>query len=134
MVAPAADGATVLLGGERSRAAAVDLIMRAPMGWLCKIGSPPRTLDQNAKFWAMCTALAASEITWSGDRQAKDDWHDLLVSGWCVAEGRPPKLLIGLEGERVSLAKHTHNLGVDGMSSLIDYTAAWAAVRGISVE
>ena len=128
------DGATIRLGGERSRAAAVEIIQRAPMGWVCKIGAPPRTLDQSSKFWAMCSGLAKSDITWSGDRQTKDGWHDLLLSGWHVVKGNAPRMLIGLEGERVSLLGHTRDLTIDEMSDLIDYCTAWTAVRGISVE
>lgn len=128
------DGATIRLGGERTRAAACELVMRAPMGWLCKVGAPPRSLDQSSKFWALCTDISNGKVTWGGIECGKNDWHDLLVSGWHVVKGRPPRLLLGLEGERVSLAKHTRDLTVDEMSDLLDYSIAWATMRGIAIR
>jgi hypothetical protein len=125
-------GATIRLSGGMSREAAIKVIGSAPNGWLVKIGPPPRTLKQSDRFWATCGAVAKTDVTWSGSQQDKQGWHDLFLSGWHTVKGRMPRLLIGLEGERVSLGLYTRDLGEAEMSELLDYTDAWCAMRGIS--
>lgn len=125
------DGATIRLAGDHTRLAATKLVQEAPNGWLVKIGAPPRTLKQTSRFWATCGAVAQTDFTWSGTRHDKQGWHDLFLCGWHTLKGHPPRLLIGLEGERVMLGKYTRDLGERDMSDLLDYTEAWCAMRGI---
>ena len=126
------DGATVRLGGDHTRLAAARLVQEAPDGWLVKIGAPPRTIKQSTRFWATCGAVAQTDYTWGGTRHDKQGWHDLFLSGWHTLKGRPPRLLLGLEAERVSLGLYSRDLGEKEMSDLLDYTDAWCAVRGIA--
>lgn len=126
------DGATVRLSGGHTRLAATKLVAEAPDGWLVKIGAPPRTLKQSSKFWATCGAVAQTDYTWSGTRHDKQGWHDLFLCGWHTLKGRPPRLLIGLEGERVMLGRYTRDLAEREMSDLLDYTEAWCAMHGIA--
>ena len=128
------EGATILLVGDRTRAAACDLLNRAPEGWVVTIDAPRRTLQQSSRFWATCGEVAKSPVSWAGTQQDKQSWHDLFLSGWHVVKEKPPRLLVGLEGERVSLVRHTHTLSQAEMSDLLDYTSAWCAMRGITVK
>lgn len=127
------DGATVVLRGDHTRLAAYRLLQEAPDGWLMKIGAPPRTLKQSSKFWATCGAVAKTNYTWGDTRQDKQGWHDLFLSGWHTIKGRPPRLLLGIEGERISLGRYTRDLGEREMSDLLDYTDAWCVMRSIAV-
>ena len=129
-----AEGATVRLVGDHTRHAACKLVMQAPEGWLVRIDQPPRTLKQSSKFWATCSEVAKSGYEWSGTPHDKQAWHDLFLSGWNVIMHRPMRLLIGLEGERVSLLQHTSWMSEADMSDLLDYTAAWCAMRNIELR
>jgi hypothetical protein len=128
------DGATILLVGDHTRRVASDLVQRAPEGWTVTIDKPRRTLKQSSRFWATCDDVAKSGTTWGGTEQDKQSWHDLFLSGWNVVKEHPPRLLIGIEGERVSLVRHTRTMSEADMSDLLDYTAAWCAVKGISLR
>ena len=128
------DGATVVLLGDATRRTACDLVMRAPSEWTVRIDPPKRTLQQSSRFWATCSDLSKSDITWSGERCSKPEWHDLLISAWLTTQGKPPRFLLGLEGERVSLVKHTRDMSKEEMASLIDYSTAWAVMRGVELN
>jgi hypothetical protein len=134
MGASVADGATIQLVGDQTRRAACALVMQAPERWVVTIDQPRRTLQQSSRFWATCSDVAKSELTWGGTRQDKESWHDLFLSGWHVIKDHPPRLLIGIEGERVSLVRHTRTMNQTDMSELLDYASAWCAMRNISLR
>lgn len=129
-----AEGATVQLVGDQTRQAACRLIMRAPEGWVVRIDRPGRTLRQSSKFWATCGDVAKSGFTWSGTTHDKQGWHDLFLAGWNIAKQRPVRLLIGLEGELVSLMRHSSTLSEAEMAELLDYTSAWCAMHDIALR
>jgi len=129
------DGATILLIGPETRRAACELVQQAPQGWMVRIGEPPRTLEQSSRFWATCRDVARSGATWDGERQTKQGWHDLFLSAWLVAtRQRSPRLMIGLEGERVCLIPHSRDLSEREMSEVLDYIGAWCAMRSIPLK
>jgi len=128
------EGATVRLVGDHTRRAACSLVQQAPDGWVMQLDRPKRTLRQSSRFWATCGEVAKTDYTWGGTRHDKQSWHDLFLCGWHVIKGNPPRLLIGLEGERVSLIKHTRDLSENEMSDLLDYASAWCAVRNIELR
>jgi len=127
-------GATVALLGARSRALARQWIEQAPVGCVVTVEREPRTHDQGAKFYAICSALARSTVTWDGERMDKQGWHDLLIHGWMVATGRQPHLKLGLEGGRVSLLIGTRSMRKHEMSELLDYASAWATKQGVELR
>jgi len=127
------DGATIRLIGDASRRSACMLVMAAPNGWLCQIDRPRRSLRQSSRFWAACGDAAKSGVEWSGTTHSKEAWHDLFLAGWNVIKERPTRVLIGLEGELVSLVPHSRNLTESEMSDLLDYQAAWCAMHSIDL-
>jgi hypothetical protein len=128
------DGASVRLGGEHTRRIACKLVEEAPDGWVVNISAPPRTLEQSSKFWTLCSLVAAADPRRGAIELDKQDWHDLFLRGWAICKGDSPRLLLGLEGERVSLVRHSRWLSKDDMSDLLDYVSAWCAGHNINVE
>ena len=128
------DGATIRLIGDQTRRAACQLVMTAPEGWLVQIDRPRRSLRQSSKFWAMCGDASRSGVLWSGTTHDKQSWHDLFLAGWNVVKHRPTRVLIGLEGELVSLVPHSRTMTEAEMSELIDYTAAWCAMHRVPLR
>lgn len=122
-----------LVGGQ-TRQAACRLIERAPAGHTVTIAEPGRTLEQSDKFYALCSDLAKSELTWDGRRQNKKAWHDLLLHAWMLATNRHPMLVPGLNGGRVSLLMGTKGMSKTMMSELIDFSTAWAVEHGVAVK
>lgn len=117
-----------------SRRTALDAVKHAPEGYVCVVRPAKRSLDQSAKFHAICQDLAKSYATWDGERQDADAWKFLLVSGHAVATKVPGKLMLGLEGERVMLRPSTAAMSVAEMTSLIEYATSWCVMHGIKLK
>ena len=120
----------VLIDEPRKRRAA-HAVMTAEAGSVCKIGDPKRSLDQNAKFHAICTDIAKSGAQWAGKPRTADEWKVLLVSGHAVATNESSEIVPGLENEFVNIRKSTAAMSKKRGASLIEYTIAFCAIRGI---
>ena len=93
-----------------------------------------RSLDQNAKFHALCSDLAGMQ--WAGKPRDAEQWKVLLVSGHAVATKRTADVVLGLEGEFVNLRESTARMSKERSSSLIEYAMSteelklWLHERG----
>lgn len=130
--------ATFRLLCPKDRALARRAVEGAPEGYVCVVRPPKRSLDQSAKFHAICADFAKSGFVWPQPGIAKhrtaDEWKFLLVSAHAVATKVPGELMLGLEGERVMLRPSTAAMSVAEMTSLIEYCLAFAAQRGIPLR
>lgn len=115
-----------------ARANCIEAIRALGPGMVVEIREPKRTLDQNAKFHALCTDLAASPVEWMGKRRDAGEWKVLLVSGHAVATKQGAEMVPGLEGEFVNLRESTARMTKARGSSLIEYTLAWMAEHGVA--
>lgn len=122
-----------LVHDEARRRASEDC-KTASDGWIVTISEPTRTLDQNAKFHALCSDLAKSEVTWANKRRSADQWKVLLVSGHATATKEGSEIIPGLEGEFVNIRESTASMGVKRGASLIEYTLAFCAMNGVRIS
>ena len=95
------------------------------------ISEPTRNLEQNAKFHARCTDLEKAGIEWLGKPRTAKQWKVLLVSGHAVATKEGAEVIPGLEGEFVNIRESTALMSKKRSSSLIEYTEAFCAGKGI---
>lgn len=123
----------VLLDGD-DRDRACDMVRIAPKGHVVHIRPAKRSLDQSAKFHAICGDMAKAGFDWGGKKRDADEIKFLLVSAHAVATKRPGELMLGLEGERVMLRPSTAAMSVAEMSSLLEYSIAFCAQRGIELQ
>lgn len=93
-----------------------------------------RTLDQNAKFHALCGDIAASRHPWMNKPRSAKQWKVLLVSGHAVATEEGTELVPGLEGEFVNLRESTALMSIKRSASLIEYTLAYMANNEIPIR
>jgi hypothetical protein len=96
-----------------------------------KVEPEKRSLDQNAKFHAMCEDFAKSGIKWAGKTRTKAGWKNLLVSGHAVATEAETEIVPGLEGEFVNIRESTAEMAKGRKSSLIEYSMAWGVELGV---
>lgn len=122
-----------ILINDRIKQNAVEAIMRADIGSAATVGPATRSLDQNAKFHAICTDLAKSSLVWAGKRRAADEWKVLLVSGHTKATQGEVEIVPGIEGEFVNIRESTARMSVARASSLIEYTLAFCASHGVEL-
>ncbi|MBS0857256.1 MULTISPECIES: recombination protein NinB [unclassified Tatumella] len=97
------------------------------------IDDSKRTLPQNDLFHALCTDVSR-QVLWQRQKLALIDWKALFVSGHAMATGRPGIITTGIEGEFCSIRESTAQMGVKRMTSLIEYSTAWAAGNGVRLR
>lgn len=86
-----------------------------------------RSLDQNAKFHAVCRDFARSRVKWAGKERDQAGWKVLLISGHTVATGGTTEVVAGLEGEFVNVRESSAQMSKSRGSSLIEYSMAMAS-------
>ena len=115
----------------QARARAILAVQDAPDGYVVKIAEPKRTGEQNAKFHALCSDIAAAGIPWAGKPRRAEQWKVLLVSGHAQATKEGSEVVPGLEGEFVNIRESTALMSKARSSSLIEYTLAFCAAHDI---
>lgn len=116
---------------DRVRENAIQAIASAEEGTSVSIGPKTRSGDQNAKFHAICTDIANSQMTWAGKRRDAEAWKVLLVSGHTVATAGEVEIIPGLENEFVNIRESTARMSVGRAASLITYAIAFCDTNGI---
>lgn len=114
-----------ILAHEVARRRAMEAVRDAPAGFVVTVKPATRTLDQNAKFHALCSDLAGKE--WAGKPRDAAAWKVLIVSGHAMATKQGAEMVPGLEGEFVNLRESTATMSKERGSSLIEYAQAFCA-------
>lgn len=123
-----------ILINERVRQNAIAAIMSAENGSAVTVGPATRSLDQNAKFHAICSDLAKSHLMWAGKRRNADEWKVLLVSAHTKATEGEVEFVPGIEGEFVNIRESTARMSVSRAASLITYALAFCDTHGVDLH
>jgi len=119
--------ALLILAGDAQRARAVKWIAQAPAGTRLEFKAPRRTLDQNAKMWAMLTEIAAQKEH-CGRKYPPETWKALFLH----ALGREMQFVPALDGQTfLPLGQRSSDLTKAEMSDLIELLHAWGAENGV---
>ena len=125
---------TFILVHTQARANALQAVKDAPEGFAVVVSEPNRSLDQNAKFHAICGDIAKSGVPWAGKKRTGTQWKVLLVSAHAVATKEGSEILPGLEGEFVNLRESTALMSKKRGSSLIEYSLAFCAMNDVKIS
>ena len=128
------DRQTFRLANIDVRRRAWEAIKAAPDFSLVTVGPPKRTLDQNAKFHALCEDVAKSGIEWFGKPRSAADWKILLISAHASETGHGCDMVQGLNGEFVQLRESSARMSKERASSLLEYSIAWAVSHGVKLQ
>jgi hypothetical protein len=115
----------------QARQNAIEAVRTAPDGWSVTVKPATRSVEQNAKFHALCSDLAKARIVWAGKPRTATEWKVLLVSAHAVATKEQGEIVPGLEGEFVNVRESTALMSKARGASLIEYTQAFCANHGI---
>jgi hypothetical protein len=89
-----------------------------------------RTLDQNAKMWAMLHDIA-KQVDWAVNgyqtKMSADDWKDVFTAGLTKHQ----RVAQGIEGGWVLLGSRTSRFKKEQMAELIEYMYAFGANHGV---
>jgi predicted butyrate kinase (DUF1464 family) len=116
-----------------ARDLAKQAIDSAPEGYRVTIEPPKRSLEQNDKFHALCSDIA-KVVPFAGKMRSAVEWKVLLVSGHAMATKLGSEMVPGLEGEFVNIRESSARMSVARLSSLIEYTTAYAITNGVTIE
>lgn len=89
------------------------------------LGREKRTLDQNAKLWAMLTDLS-KQIEWYGRKLTPEDWKHVTTAALKQQEAVP-----GINGGFVVLGLSTSKMRKRQFAELIELIYAFGAQQGV---
>jgi hypothetical protein len=116
---------TVILRSLDQRALACALIQRAPVDAVVKISGPKRTLDQNAKLWAMISDV--SRAMPEGRTHTPEVWKCLFMH----ACGHTVAFEMGLDNRPFPIGFHSSRLTKAEMADLINTVAEYGDRHGV---
>lgn len=120
--------AVLILSSDEVRSRATDWCKRAPAGTRVEFKGPKRSLEQNARMWAMLTDIATQKLH-SGRRFPAETWKVLFMD----ALGREVEWVPSLDGQQaIPIGHSSSDLSKEEMSNLIDFMAAWGAENEVT--
>lgn len=118
-------GQTVRLIGPSQRDLAHRLIDAAPQGAVVNVREAKRSLDQNAKFYAMLSDISRAKP--EGRKMTPDRWKAVFMQA-CSHE---VAFEIGLDGKPFPVGFSSSRLTVAQMADLITFMIAWGDEHGV---
>ena len=119
--------ALLVLANDDIRAKAIRWINGLPKDSRIEFKAPKRTLDQNAKMWAMLTEVA-TQVPWHGLRLSSEDWKLIFLD----ALKREVRMVPNLDGNGfISLGRSSSDLSKGEMADLIELIAAFGATHDV---
>jgi hypothetical protein len=119
-------GQTVILEGSGSRDVAHRIVSAAPAGSILNVKSPKRTVDQNAKLWAMLSDVSRAQPL--GRKHPPETWKALFMN----ACGYAVQFEMGLSGEPFPIGFRSSRLSKEQMSELIEFILAWGSENAVA--
>lgn len=114
----------VLVHAE-ARRRAIEAVQQAPDGYRVKIEPPKRTLDQNARLWAILGDIS-KQVDWHGQKLTPENWKDIFTAGL-----KRQAVVPGIDGGFVVLGTSTSRMTKSEMSDLIELMNAFGAEHGV---
>lgn len=115
-----------VLAHDTARKLAAAQCQLAPTGYVVEIKPATRTLEQNAKLWAMLNEIAA-QVEWHGRRLDAESWKHVFSSSLKKLDVVP-----NLEGTGfVALGLSTSKMTKRELADLITLIEAFGVERGV---
>ena len=114
-----------LIDAKRKRYAS-ECIMSAPEDYVCEIKERTRTLDQNAKLWAMLDDISR-QVEWYKNWLTRDEWKDFF-SAIILKQ----KVVPNIEGAGfVAVGGRTSKMGKKEFSEMIELMYAFGSEHDV---
>ena len=120
--------AVLILANDTIRNRAAAWARNAPVNTRVEFKGPKRTLEQNARLWAMLTDIA-SQKEHLGRKYTPDQWKVIFLH----AIGREVQFIPALDGQGfIPWGQSSSDLSVKEMTDLIEFMFAWGAENGVT--
>lgn len=117
---------TFILAHDVARRNAVQYVQDAPEGFSVTVSEPTRSLDQNARLWAMLGDVSA-QVDWYGKKLTSEDWKHVFSSALKKMDVVP-----NLDGTGfVALGLSTSRMSKRELGDLMTLMEAFGAERGV---
>lgn len=110
---------------DTARKLAAAQCMSAPDGWVVEVKPPTRTLEQNARLWAMLTDVSR-QVNWYGRNLSAEEWKHVFS-----ASLKRQDVVPGLDGGFVALGLSTSRMSKRELSDLMELISAFGAQHGV---
>lgn len=119
-------GQTVILRGPAQRELAKALIDKAPLDAVVNVRDATRSLDQNAKMWAMLSDISRAKP--EGRKMRAEQWKGAFIS----AIGHEVEWINGIDGHPPFPDQHrSSRLSVPEMADLITFIQEYGDRHGV---
>lgn len=118
-------GQTIRLAGDAQRTFAHRLIDAAPKDAVVTIKEASRTLDQNAKLWAMLSDVSRAKP--EGRQMTTERWKSVFMQ----ACGHAVQFETGLDGKPFPVGYSTSRMNKAQMADLITFVIQWGDENGV---
>ena len=115
----------IRLTSPAARQAAMRQISQAPEGYVCIVKEATRSLEQNARLWAMLTDVS-NQVDWYGQALTPEEWKCVLTAAM-----KKQKVVPGIDGGFVVVGARTSKMGVREMGELMELIEAFGAQQGV---
>ena len=119
------DKQTFFLINPQVKQNAMQAIKKASEDMICEIKKKTRSLEQNAKMWAML-AEVSDQVNWYGNKLTSDEWKDVFS-----ASLKSQKVVPGIDGGFVVCGQRTSKMTKSEMAELIELMMAFGVEREV---
>lgn len=109
----------------QARANAVVAVNQAPDGYCVEVKQKTRSLEQNARLWALLTDVS-QQVVWHGRKLSTEDWKHIFSASLSKQDVVP-----GIDGGFVVLGKSTSKMTKAEMCDLQTLIEAFGAQHGV---
>lgn len=110
---------------DTARRLACEAVKTAPDGWVCRVTEGTRTLEQNARMWAMLGDVAR-QVEWYGVKLSPEDWKHIFTASLKGQRTAP-----GIDGGLVVLGRSTSKMSKRELSDLMELVSAFGAEHNV---
>lgn len=118
---------TYTLSHSLARRRAMDAVANAPDGYVITVAEPTRSLEANARLWAMLTDVS-EQVMWYGKKLTPENWKHIFSSGLRQLDVVPNLSGTGF----VALGQSTSSMSKREFSELMELISAFGAERGVT--
>jgi hypothetical protein len=117
-----------ILAHSTARRNALACVAEAPDGYCVIVQPKSRSLEQNARMWAMLGEVSR-QVDWYGKKLSPEAWK-------CVfsASLKKQDVVPGLHGDFVVIGQSTSSMGIGEMNDLMTLMESFGVERGVRFE
>jgi hypothetical protein len=104
---------------------AMEFINQANENMICTISPKTRSLEQNAKMWAMLNEIS-NQVIWYDNKLTSEEWKDVFS-----ASLKKQKVVPGLDGGFVICGQSTSKMSKSELNEMIELITAFGTQKEV---